>query len=71
MIGQTSRPGYYRKIDFVFYNEQAIRDAIEDAREGARPRTERNGSGVGDPTASTAIRNITPLISVKLGDGSL
>lgn len=71
MVGQKSRPGYYRKIDFIFFNEQKIRDAVEDARFGTTPKAERNGSGVGDPTASMAIRNITPLFSVKLGDGSL
>ena len=65
------RPGYYKKIDFVFFNEKRIRDAVNDERYGVKARTERNGSGMGDPTASEAIRNITPLISVRLGDGSL
>ena len=65
------RPGYYKKIDFVFFNEKRIRDAVNDERYGVKARTERNGSGIGDPTASEAIRNITPLVSVKLGDGVL
>ncbi|MBR3459146.1 MAG: hypothetical protein IKH16_13495 [Selenomonadaceae bacterium] len=57
--------GYIRKIDFVFYNEKQIREAVLDARN--RPRMpEQNGSGIGDPTASTAIRNVTPLRGVTV-----
>ncbi len=57
--------GYVRKIEFVFYNEKLIREAVLDARN--RPRQlGRNGSGIGDPTGSQAIRNVTPLRSVTV-----
>lgn len=59
--------GYYKKIDFVFYNEDAIRQAIEDERSDCGYTAGRNGSGVGDPTASTAIKHMTPLRLVHFG----
>ena len=59
--------GYYKKIDFVFYNEDRIRQAIEDERSNCGYTPGRNGSGVGDPTASTAIKNMTPLRLVHFG----
>ena len=58
--------GYMRKIDFVFYNEDAIRQAVLDAREGAGAQAGRGGGQVGDPTAARAMRNMTPLLSVRI-----
>jgi hypothetical protein len=55
-----------RKIDFVFYNERAIREAVLDAREGAGKSAARNKNHIGDPTAAKAIRNVTPLRSVRV-----
>ncbi len=57
--------GYIRKIDFVFYNEKQIREAVLDARN--KPHMPgQNGSGIGDPTASAAIRNVTPIRKVNV-----
>ena len=61
---------YIRKIDFVFYNEKRIKEAVLDARNAPR-QAGRNGSGVGDPTASEAIRNATPIRSVRIGQSEL
>ena len=62
---RTRTKGYVRKIEFVFYNEKLIREAVLNARN--RPRQlGRNGSGIGDPTGSQAIRNVTPLRSVTV-----
>ena len=59
-----------RKIEFVFYNEEKIRAAVLNARN--LPRVPgKNGSQVGDPTASQAIRNITPLRRVSINEECL
>ena len=57
--------GYVRKIEFVFYNEEKIRAAIMDARNLPRIPGD-GGSQIGDPTASQAIRNATPLQKVRI-----
>ena len=57
--------GYIRKLEFVFHNEKAIREAVLDAR-NYHEKTEKNGRGIGDPTASQAIRNVMPLRWVKI-----
>lgn len=62
--------GYIRKLEFVFHNEKAIREAVLDAR-NHHEKAGKNGSGIGDPTASQAIRNITPLRSVRIRDENL
>lgn len=62
--------GYIRVIDFVFYNEKKIRLAVLAAREDV-PYAGKSGSSVGDPTASKAIRNATPLRSVMVGGEKL
>jgi hypothetical protein len=52
--------GYFKKIDFVFYNAHKIREAVEEAK--FKPIDHNaNGSGVGDPTAAQAIHNILPI----------
>lgn len=61
---------HIRKIDFVFYNEGHIREAVAEARNEPKPPG-RNGSGTSDPTASEAIRNATPVASVTLGGREL
>ena len=46
----------------MFYNEKKIREAVLDARNQPRiPGTGKKGSAIGDPTASAAIKNISPL----------
>lgn len=57
---------YMRKIDFVFYHEREIREAVLDARESAGKQGARNKNHIGDPTAARAIRNVTPLRSVRV-----
>lgn len=57
---------YMRKIEFVFFNEKEIREAVDEAREDSKTPELRNGSGCPDPTASTAIRNLSPIPSVMI-----
>lgn len=57
---------YMRKIEFVFYHEREIREAILDAREGASAQSVRNKNKISNPTAAKALRNITPLRSVRV-----
>ena len=57
---------YIKKIDFVFYNEKNIRQAVIEERETAIKPELKNGSGLSDPTARDAIRNLTPLSFVKI-----
>lgn len=62
---QRSSEPYFRKIDFVFYNESKIRLAVEEMRlDDGRPRLPSNG--VSNPTQLQAIRNLTPLEKVSL-----
>ena len=62
----SSRP-WVRKIDFVFYHEQEIRETILDERSTcASAPVVRNASGVSDPTAREAIYNLSPLPVVKI-----
>ena len=67
MQRQKGDSPYIKKIEFVFYNEREIREAISEAREDIKTPELRNGSGLPDPTASTAIRNLSPVMSVKVG----
>ena len=62
---------YFKKIDFVFYNEKNIRQAVFEERETAFKPELRNGSGLSDPTARDAIRNLTPLPFVTIGGEKL
>ena len=62
----SSRP-WVRKVDFVFYHEQEIRETILDERSTcASAPVVRNASGVSDPTAREAIYNLSPLPVVKI-----
>lgn len=62
---------YMRKIDFVFYHEREIREAIQDARENGGKRSVHRKNHISDPTAAEAIRNVTPLRSVRVHGSSL
>ena len=66
MQRQREKRPYMRKIEFVFYNERAIRAAVEDARNDTREVSPRNGSGLPDPTAYEAIKNLTPIPAVEI-----
>lgn len=58
--------GYFAKIDFVFYNAQRIKKAVEEARQD-RGSKNFNGSGIADPTAAVVLNNLSPLRYVVLG----
>lgn len=64
MLGQKQRQDdrpYIRKVEFVFYNEAEIRLSILDARADTKTPELRNGSGLPDPTATTAVRNLSEI----------
>ena len=62
---QRSSEPYFRKIDFIFYNESKIRLAVEEMRlDDGRPRLPSNG--ISNPTMMQAVRNLTPLEKVSL-----
>lgn len=62
---REKRP-YMRKIDFVFYNEAAIREAVFEAREEVRQPEVFNGSGLPDPTLREVIRRLMPIEAVTI-----
>ncbi len=59
---------YVRKIDFVFYHEAEIRDAVLDAREGNAPPPggARSKNHISNPTEAKALRNLSPLRNVRV-----
>lgn len=69
-----NREAYMRKIDFIFYRENEIREAVQKARmiekSGGTLRMVRNG-GIPDPTAMQAMRNLTPLKAVAISGGEV
>lgn len=60
---RNERP-YIKKVEFAFYNEHAIRDAVYEARLDSFTPEVRNGSGLPDPTATAAIKNLVPVAMV-------
>lgn len=67
-MGQRQRSNeiYLRKIDFVFYNEEKIRVAVDETRaDDGRPKSPQKLE-CSDPTAAQAIRNLTPITTVVL-----
>ena len=61
---QRSNEVYFRKIDFIFYNEEKIRTAVAEARaDDGRPHL-RQKANSSNPTATQAVRNLTPLTKV-------
>ena len=63
---QRSSAPYFRKIDFVFYHEEQIRKAVAELRiDDGKPRI-RRGSQLSNPTATTAIRNLTLLRKISI-----
>lgn len=66
---QRSSEPYFRKIDFVFYNEGKIRVAVAEMRlDDGRPHIPQKIE-LSDPTVSQALRNLTPIKSVMLNCG--
>lgn len=60
MAQRQTKTWYIKKVDFVFYREKDIRDAVEEFRHGGKKQAE-GGGGIGDPTAAQALRNVIPL----------
>lgn len=59
---------YIKKIDFVFFNEKNIRETVFEVRESSPKFEIKNGSKISDPTASQAIKNLTPIFSITIGN---
>lgn len=63
---QRSNEVYFRKVDFIFYNEEKIRVAVAEARaDDGRPHLRQKAES-SDPTATQAARNLTPLVKVMI-----
>lgn len=75
---QTNRrEDYFRMIDFIFYNEQEIRDSVRRVRLKKSTAHSNNAfvvvrdGALNDPTATMALRNLTPLQAITLNDGEI
>lgn len=74
---KNNRERYFRAVDFVFYHEKKIRDAVTEARiSGGRDGTislfpVASSNSFSDPTAARAMKNLTPLKFIKLPDGTI
>ena len=68
-----NREIYFRQVDFIFYREKQIRDAVFEKRNNNRdssaPIISLFSGSISDPTASKAIKNLTPLKVVTITDG--
>lgn len=71
----NKRESYFRQVDFIFYREKQIRDAVFEKRNASRddsislfPIAEVSGR-ISDPTSAKAIKNLTPLKFVVISDG--
>lgn len=65
---RKSRQSYFSQIDFIFYHEADIKDAVLQERFSSGNSSSSivavSESGMSDPTARQAVRNLTPLESV-------
>lgn len=70
---RQSRDKTIRRIEFVFYNEIRIREAVREERADPTSRHSilRVGEGKSDPTMQIVLRELTPLTRVKLGNDEL
>lgn len=59
---------YFKKIDYVFHNEAAIREAVLEAKNKVTHSEITNASNLSDPTSAAAIRNLTPVNIVIVGE---
>jgi len=70
-----NREFYFRQVDFIFYHERKIRDAVIEKQLGKDNSISlfpvANTHNISDPTASKALKNLTPLKFVILPDGTL
>ena len=71
----SRREAYMREIDFIFYHEAEIREAVQQARLSSSRAglvcVSSNSSNISDPTALRAVRNLTRLKSVVIKSGVL
>lgn len=69
---RKNRSTYFSQIDFIFYHEQEIKEAVLQARlDSGHTGTVKivNGNGMTDPTANQAIKNLTLLPFVIIQGG--
>lgn len=64
------RSGYFKKIDFVFFNVRKIKDAVMDEKFGGVARN-NNGSGVSDPTAAAVMHHMLPIRVITINGSQL
>lgn len=59
---------YVKKVDFVFYHEHEIREAVRDARASSTPQQGgfRGKNHISNPTEAQALRNVTPIKQVRV-----
>lgn len=69
-IVRRSGKWYIRVVEYIFSNEKKIRDAVFAARNDIQ-RCQVRGSGVGNPTESAALNNVTPLRLVQIDGDDL
>ena len=67
-----NRDYYFRQVEFIFYREKQIRDAVFEKRNNSRdssaPIISLFSGSISDPTASSVIKNLTPLKTVTITD---
>lgn len=69
---RKNRNSYLARIDFIFYHEKEIREAVLQARldsGGLGTIRIAGGNGLTDPTARQAVKNLTPLPVVVIHGG--
>ena len=58
---------YHKIIDFIFYNESKIKNAVAEYRIDTHHYRElKNGSGISDPTARDAIKHLDPINQITV-----
>lgn len=61
---------YIRVVEYIFSHEKKIRDAVY-ARRNDIQRCEVRGGGIGNPTETAALNNVTPIFSVQIDGNDL
>ena len=62
----TAAEPHLKFIEYILYNEAAIREAVEEARLHLPKYEIRNDNAIGDPTASEVIKNLMPVKLIVL-----
>lgn len=62
---------FIKMIDFVFFNEKRIRQAVFEWRESVLRPEIKSGNKISDPTAAKAIKNLSVLPSVSIAGTNL